>query len=360
MKSRFLSALVAGTLAVLLAGPVWAQEEYSFEGNELLVTNLVGEVTVRGHDGSRIVVRTNTGGDDAGVIRFEVKEGGRAEFHAVYPLEQSLSYHYPRRRGGHTEIRVENWRDESSFLEDVYSGIRGRSKIEVGGDVDRDALEAWADLEILVPSGVETRVVLAVGKLNAMDVQASVDLDTHSGPITAENIAGNTRIDTGSGSVDVIGVRGDLFVDTGSGSVDAADIEGDDINIDTGSGSVTVNRGRARHLEVDTGSGSVKTSEIYCQSATIDTGSGSVTLDLVEMGGGEYVIDTGSGGVTVNMPADASVSVIAETGSGGIDLDVPNAMLRRMSRDRVELEIGGGDARLEIDTGSGGITLRSR
>ena len=78
------------------------------------------------------------------------------------------------------------------------------------------------------------------------------------------------------------------------------------------------------------------------------------------MGGGDYVIDTGSGGVTVTMPADASVRIIAETGSGGIDLDIPNAMLRRMSRDEIALEIGGGDARLEIDTGSGGITLRSR
>ena len=60
------------------------------------------------------------------------------------------------------------------------------------------------------------------------------------------------------------------------------------------------------------------------------------------------------------LPADASVHVFAETGSGGINLDVPNAMLRRMSRDEIELEIGGGDARLEIDTGSGGITLRTR
>jgi DUF4097 and DUF4098 domain-containing protein YvlB len=80
----------------------------------------------------------------------------------------------------------------------------------------------------------------------------------------------------------------------------------------------------------------------------------------VRMGSGTYLIDTGSGGVTVNMPTDASVHVFAETGSGGIDLDVPNAMLRRMSRDEIELEIGGGDARLEIDTGSGGITLRTR
>jgi hypothetical protein len=360
MKFRYLSALVAGVLVVMAAAPAQAQQEYSFEGNELLVTNLVGEVTVRGHDGSRIIVRVQPGGDDADAITFEVKEGGRAEFHSVFPLDRATEIHYPRRRGGSSQFRLENWTDESSFLEDLYAGISGRERIEIGDDVGRGALEAWADLEVLVPRGVDTRVAIAVGEIKAMDVEAGLDLDTYSGSVTAENIGGDTRVDTGSGSVEVTGIRGDLWVDTGSGSVDAENIEGNDIRIDTGSGSVTVYSAAAASLEVDTGSGSVRTRDISCDRAKIDTGSGSVTLDLVRMGGGDYVVDTGSGSVTVNLPADASVHVIAETGSGGINLDVPNAMLRRMSRDEIELEIGGGDARLEIDTGSGGITLRTR
>lgn len=360
MKSRYLSALVAGVLVVVAAAPAQAQEEWSFEGDRLLVTNLVGEVTVRGHDGSRIIVRAQPGGDDADALNFQVKQDGQAEFHVVFPLSDFDEVHYPRRRGGSSQFRVESWTDESSFLEDLYSGISGRKRIKIGGDVGRGALEAWADLEILVPRGVDTRVAIVVGEIKAMNVEAGVDLDTHSGKVTAENIGGDTRIDTGSGSVDVTGVRGDLWVDTGSGSVEAANIEGDDIRIDTGSGSVTVDDAATASLEVDTGSGSVRANTVSCDRAKIDTGSGSVTLDLVRMGGGNYVIDTGSGGVTVNLPADASVHVVAETGSGGINLDVPNAMLRRMSRDKIELEIGGGDARLEIDTGSGGITLRTR
>jgi hypothetical protein len=360
MKSRCLSAFVAGAVLFLAAVPASAQQEWSFEGNKLLVTNLVGEVTVRGHDGSRIIVRAEPGGDDADFLTYEVQRGGDAEFHVVYPLGTATEYYYPRRRGGSTQFRLENWVDESSFLESLYSDISGRTRIEVGGDVGNDALEAWADLEILVPRGVETRVVIAVGEIKAMNVEADVDLDTHSGSVTAENIGGSTNIDTGSGSVEVTGVMGNLWVDTGSGRVEAANIEGDAIHIDTGSGGVSVDNARASSLEVDTGSGSVRTTNIACESSNIDTGSGSVELDLVEMGRGNYVIDTGSGSVTVNLPTDASVRIFAETGSGGINLDVPNAMLRRMSRDEVELEIGAGDARLEIDTGSGGITIRSR
>jgi hypothetical protein len=358
MNARFLSSLVAGALLVL-AGPALAQEEYSFEGDQLLVSNLIGNITVSGHDGSRIIVRARAEGDDAGVLDFQVKEGGRAEFHVVYPLDDELRYSYPRRGNGRTQINVGSWRDDSSFLEDLYGDLSSRDKVEVS-DGGR-GLEAWADLEILVPNGVSTRIRLAVGELEARDVHAPVDLDTYSGPVRAENIVGDTRIDTGSGSVVARSITGDLHIDTGSGKVEVADVQGDDILIDTGSGSVTVDGASGRSLKVDTGSGSVRTSDIDAEDTLIDTGSGSVTLDLVRMGEGRHVIDTGSGSVTVRLPSDASCRISADTGSGGINLDVPNATLRRMSRDHVELDIGGGSGgSLEIDTGSGSITIETR
>lgn len=353
----FVSVLLTAGLVGLAARSAPAQQEWTFEGNQLLVSNLAGNITVRGHDGSRIVVRARTGGDDAGILDFQVKQGGQAEFHVVYPLEQELDYSYPRRGSGRVQIRVENWRKASSFMEELYSGVRSRDEIEIR---DGRGAEAWADLEVLVPRGVPTHVLLAVGELEARDVEADVFLDTHSGPVRASNIHGETKVDTGSGSVVVSMIRGDLNIDTGSGRVEASDVEGDDILIDTGSGSVTLERAKGRSVKLDTGSGSVEASEIDAEDSLIDTGSGSVKLDLVRMGSGRHVIDTGSGGVSVYLPQDASCRIIADTGSGGIDLDIPNAMLTRMSRDHVELSIGGGDGRLEIDTGSGSINIRAR
>jgi hypothetical protein len=357
MKNRVLSALVAGALVVLAAGPAWAQQEWSFEGDRLLVTNLIGEITVRGHDGSRIVIRAEPGGSDAQLLDYQIKRGGEAEFHVVYPLGEETHLKAPAGYRGRTEFRLEGWVQQSSFLRDAYSDISDREKIRIGGGGD---LEAWVDLEILVPRGVASRIKVAVGEINASDVEAAVDLDTHSGRVTAKNISGDTRVDTGSGSVEVATIRGSLDVDTGSGSVEASDVEGEMLRVDTGSGRVTVEGARVSRLEIDTGSGSVRTSNIETDNAVVDTGSGSVTLDLAGMGSGRFVVDTGSGGVTVNLPADASVRIRAETGSGGIDLDVPNAMLRKMSRDSVELEIGGGQADMEIDTGSGGVKIRTR
>ncbi len=352
-----LGVLLAVGLAGLSATPASAQQEWSFEGDQVLVSNLVGDITVRGHDGSRIMVRARPGGDDADMLDFQVKQGGNAEFHVVYPLDRELEYNYPRRGGGRVQIRVESWRKVSSFMEDLYGGVSGRDEIAIR---DGRGSEAWADLEILVPRDVAVHVRLAVGELEAEDVEADIFLDTYSGPVRATNIRGATKIDTGSGSVAASMIRGDLNIDTGSGRVEASDVEGDDILIDTGSGSVTLEQAKGRSVKVDTGSGRIEASQIDADESVIDTGSGSVTLDLVRMGTGKHVVDTGSGSVTVYLPQDASCRISADTGSGGIELDVPNAMLTRMSRDHVELSVGGGDGHLEIDTGSGSIRIRTR
>ncbi len=358
MNSRALTALVTGALIALASQSGAAQEEFSFEGDELLVTNFVGEITVRGHDGSRIIVRARTGGDDGDMLDFQVKQNGSAEFHVIYPLGESTRFVYPRRRGGHSQFNLSSFTRESSLLDDIYSEFSSRKRIEIN-DGGR-GLEAWADLEILVPRGVASRVKVAVGEIRANDVEADLDLDTHSGSVEVENITGDTRVDTGSGQVTARRIRGSLDVDTGSGRVDVADVEGDEIRVDTGSGSVTVDGAKARRLEIDTGSGGVRTTNIDVGNSLIDTGSGSVTLDMVQLASGDHVIDTGSGSVTIKIPSDASVRIHAETGSGGINLDVPEAKLRRMSRDEIELEIGAGNASLRIDTGSGGVTIESR
>ena len=69
-------------------------------------------------------------------------------------------------------------------------------------------------------------------------------------------------------------------------------------------------------------------------------------------------IDTGSGRITLRLPADVSAEVEADTGSGGIELDLGEKILmREMSRDEVRFTLGNGDARIQLDTGSGRIRI---
>jgi DUF4097 and DUF4098 domain-containing protein YvlB len=109
---------------------------------------------------------------------------------------------------------------------------------------------------------------------------------------------------------------------------------------------------------VDTGSGSVTASRIRADGANIDTGSGSISLELESMGRGDYNLDTGSGRITLALPYDASADVEASSGNGGIDVDLDDGVrMRHEERDEVAFSIGGGDASVRLDTGSGGIRI---
>jgi hypothetical protein len=216
-------------------------------------------------------------------------------------------------------------------------------------------LEAWADLVIEVPSGITASVYIAAGEIDAQGVSANVRLDTGTGDVTARDISGALDVDSGSGGVTVQGVQGDLSVDTGSGSVRVSDVVGDIVELDTGSGGIVGTGLEAATVSVDTGSGTIELLRVSAPSVLVDTESGSVEIELmtdVDL----LEVDTGSGSVTVRAPADLGATVEIDTGSGGIDLDFP-LEVRSVRRDRVEGRLGDGAGTINIDTGSGSIRI---
>ena len=338
-----------------LAAPAQADFEasHSFSSDELVVRNLIGQVQVKGHDGSAFEVRVNVQGRDASRERVHIEEDGGG-LNVVFPVDENKHYVYPRLGSG-SKTTFSLSEGESGWLSSVLHGLLGSGRITVTGS--GRGLEIWADVEVRVPRGGELTVKHGVGGIHAEHVDGNLVLDISSGAVQVTEVNGGVNVDTGSGSVTVSEVMGTVLIDTGSGRVEVSRCEGDDINIDTGSGRVILEDVSGGHLNVDTGSGSVQASAIAADSATIDTGSGSVTLELDRMGSGDFEIDTGSGRITLSVPRNASASVHASTGSGGIDLDLEGVELRRKDRDEVSFTIGGGGARVTLDTGSGSIRI---
>ncbi len=339
-----LGGLVA--VAVLASGLV-AQESYEVSGRDVAIYNLAGEIEVVGGNASGVTVEVMRGGADASELSVEVGEvGGRETLRVVYPSDRVV---YERRGWrGNTELRV---RDDGTF------GGRGRGGDEVRVSSSGRGLEAWADLRITVPSGGEVAVYVAVGEIEASDVDSDLRLDTHSGSVTARGIRGDLLVDTGSGSVTVEDITGAVSVDTGSGGVEINDVSGGEVSVDTGSGGVTGYGITAGTVSVDTGSGSVELDQVGSADVYIDTGSGSVEVEITR-DIDRLEVDTGSGSVTVRMPSNAGATVEVETGSGGIDVDLP-LQIQSVRRDYLRGQIGDGDGRIVIDTGSGSIRLQS-
>ena len=296
--------------------------------------------------GSNFEIEITVGGADATTERVQIENNGN-EINVRFPLDESKSYVYPD-GPGRTTIHVE---DNVGWL----SRLLGKDAIKVSRS--GSGLEIWADAKVLVPHGKTLIVDHGVGQIVAHDVQGDMELATNSGGIEVDDVRGAVSIDTGSGSVTVADIDGDVLVDTGSGSVSVKDVRAKSVHVDTGSGSVRLEDVDTSMLYVDTGSGGVTAHGVGADELTIDTGSGSVTLELERMGQGSFEIDTGSGGINLTLPEDASVEVEADTGSGGVHLDLADLDLRRKDDDRAEFVIGGGRAKMRLDTGSGSIRV---
>lgn len=347
---------------VLLSLPALADEftrEFETDARELVLKNLVGHVTVAAARGDDYRVIVNVRGDDADErsIKVDLDDGRNAELVVAFPIDDHDTFIYPELGRSKTTIWQPDGDNEGGLLQKLWRGMGGE-KITIKGR--GRGFEAWADIEIQVPEGRETKVYLGAGVLEAENVDGDLVLDTHSGPVKVDGHRGALVCDTGSGSVKVSDIDGKLICDTGSGSVAIRNQRGGDLKADTGSGSVTIEGADTPDLLVDTGSGSVTCSGVKTDRARIDTGSGSVELELDRMGTGRFVIDTGSGGVNLVVPRDASATISVDTGSGGIRNRVDGAEVLHKERNEMKLRVGDGEARVTVDTGSGGVTIESR
>ncbi len=354
-------AAAAGLILLLAAGTALGDDvtrTFRFDGETLELADMIGAVEVTAATGDAFEVTVHVQGKDAAedVLQFAEEQGGDAKLAIRFPLDDHSRYVYPALGQGKTTI---HFRDEdsheTSWLKKVFGQFEGK-KITVSGD--GRGLELWADVTVAVPRGGSLTVRHGVGRIGADGVRGDLDLDTHTGGIMVTDLEGDLRADTGSGSVVVAGVRGDVLADTGSGGVGLTDVKGDKIHVDTGSGMVKVDKATCRDLYVDTGSGGVRARNIDTDQAKIDTGSGGVTLSLDRMGEGRFLVDTGSGSINFELPTDASATISADTGSGSIHADVAGARIVHKENSELQMVVGDGKARVTLDAGSGGITIR--
>lgn len=357
--SRLLPSLTA--LALLLPSSAAAQDQtLRLSGQSVAVYNLAGTVEITAGSGSDVAVTVRRRGADADRLdvrtgRIDTRRDSWGEVDAlrvIYPTERVFYEGPDRQRGwhGHTELRV---RDDGTFW--GRNDRRGGRRVEIGDRVD--GLDASADLAISVPPGKRILVALAVGVIGARNVDGDLYLDTGSGSITTSRTTGRLDLDTGSGSVTVDDADGPVRIDTGSGDVAARRVRGQELNVDTGSGNVEVEGVDASEIEVDTGSGEVRVMAARTGRVGVDTGSGDVTIETIA-GSASVKVDTGSGNVSISVPDDYSGSVHFDTSSGRLHTELPITILRK-DDDEIEGRIGeGGSARIEVDTGSGSITLR--
>jgi hypothetical protein len=360
------SALLPGLLLTIVA-PLWLSAQEVPAGRRLAITeraihlyNAVGRVTVRRGSGSTFAVTAHARGAEASRLRFAVdRAGDSVVFRTIYPdVDAIAAPEWLSTAGGNqgTTLRL---RRDGTFGGD---GGRGRwwsrergAEVEIG---TRDGLRGWAEIEVEVPEGRALAVHLAVGEADIEGVTADGFVDLWSARARARTIAGRWLFDTGSGDVEVRGARGQLRIDTGSGRGTVEGMRGDLLDIDTGSGDVDVTDVEVERFRFDTGSGDVQARNLRARRGVADTGSGDVDLDLAGAALDDLLIDTGSGRVSLRLPQAADARLTVDTGSGDVAVERAGGVFERRGERGVVLRFGDGRARIRIDTGSGGVTIR--
>jgi len=341
-----------------LALPVSMQaqqsERYTLQGDDVALYNLAGTVHLEPGEGD-VSVQVTRGGADA--ARLEVARGeidGRETLRIVYPGDR-IKYTADGRHSS-TQLRV---REDGTFGDldhDEHDHERHGSgdgrRVTIGSD---DGLDAHADLTVRVPRGRRVAVALAAGAVNIANVDGELVIDAASAPVTATAPKGRLDIAVGSGAVQVSDAEAELDVDTGSGSVDLSRVRGRSLSIDTGSGDVTGTGLECEELSIETGSGDIELTAVASPSLSLETGSGGVTAEL-RRDVASLSAETGSGDIAIRAPAALGATVEIETSSGDIETDFPLQVTRR-GRSHLAGTIGDGNGTIEMETGSGEISL---
>jgi hypothetical protein len=329
--------------------------------------NLAGNVTLAAGSGSEVRVSgtvhaaASTAGEAervAGLLTVTAEQlGDRWIVKAVYPLDESRKYCYPRRGEGEALPWILEWLDigSSNFKYD------GR-EVRVVSQPSSGALTLYADFRIELPAGVAVTVKNGIGVVGSSGVRGAQNLDISTGEITVHDGVGVLAADSGSGDIEVRSQKGNVAIDTGSGDVRLEGVTAERIVVDTGSGDVLL-QSVAGSLLVETGSGDIVGRSLRL-GATLaaESGSGDIRMSGDFSAVAKLDIDTGSGDVTLETSlgtAAPQVRMAIDTGSGEISVDLPSSRVTRSGRSDVVAELGTATGVASISTGSGDVTLRT-
>jgi DUF4097 and DUF4098 domain-containing protein YvlB len=218
----------------------------------------------------------------------------------------------------------------------------------------RSGLSARVHYTIVVPAETELRATSGSGDLRIRGLRGPARLNAGSGDIVAEAIGGDVEARCGSGDIELRKIAGRAIAQAGSGDLVLEEIGGE-ARTNTGSGDVLVVRPE-QGVRANTGSGTVGVREARGDLA-IRTSSGEIQVDGNPGRGAFWDLRSSSGDVRIDVPANASLTLVARARSSRVETDRALEVSER-SRRELRGRMGGGDARVVVESSSGHVVVR--
>jgi len=341
-------------LVVLVAVPVYADREYSYNEQDSFDAGKIGAIKIDMPGGEIELIKSSNDQieiDYKNVVFAESQEDADdINKDCVYKTEVVgdrliITIDLPRhthRRSVLKRLLSGDWDDEiNSYL---------RVKIPDGKDVEVKSSSAdievseltlnlyvWAsstDVRMRDTNG-EASFDLSSGDVDIIRHKGEVDIKGNSSDLDFEAIEGNIDIRTSSGDGSLNSVKGSISVYASSGDYKLYDIDGD--------------------LDIRTSSGDVYASGIS-GSVRAQSSSGDIRLKELTSTDGDFDVESSSGDVTLEVTDSFEGSVSLKSNSGSVNSRL-SGEIESLSESRLKGNVGNGSGRLRVSTVSGDIRI---
>lgn len=242
--------------------------------------------------------------------------------------------------GGEVVVRTWN-RNEMRVVADHSS--RETLDIRTSGSVVRVGVKSrWG-----TPRAVEYTITLpATMSVEVNGTYMDVDARGVRGTVQIETVQGDVYVEGGEGFVNAVSVQGDVDVRNARGRV----------RVETTNGEIRV-RNVIGEISAETVNGEVDLEMVDSRSVEAVTVNGDIRYDGTIHDSGRYYFNTHNGDISVSVPERANVTITVSTFSGDFESDFPVTITG--TKDKwFSFTLGGGSARLELESFGGSIRLR--
>ena len=271
----------------------------------------------------------------------EVKESGPASATGTVMIENISG-----------SIKVVGWDKNEISVEGTLTGDieelkfktdKKKSRIEVVYPKNKKNIEGEANLVINVPRACSLEVECISAFIEVSRVTGLVDVSSISGDVT---VTGECE------ELEAESISGDVFIEGGAPEIEVGSI----------SGKVKAS-GQFSEVDAQTVTGSIELAFEKFLSLNVESVAGDATVKGNLDGDGSFSLDLHSGDLTLTVPGDVSADFEIETFSGEID-NAFGQKSRKTSKytpgRELEFTVGGGDARVRINTFSGDVVIRKK
>lgn len=320
------------------------------------IENLAGRMRVRGGTGDKTVVTATIYAEtEALASRFRLENVGGAE-------SPVLRVRYPEGESS-VRYRAPNLHSDTGFLEGIFGSFEGTHdydgrRMRVRGSGGK---LLYADVDVEVARGeTEAQIRNLVGLLSASGLAGSITIQVDSADVRLDKLRGKVRVEGSSGDIQAQDVEGTWTSEFSSGDIVLDRFRGDTATFQTSSGDVRVRTMDVGRLDMRSSSGDFKIQDCDAGEISAHTGSGDVLFESRGRRLADARLTTGSGDVVLRLPRDASFEARANLSSGDMHVGFDDGTATTHHGEMVAYRRGSGGAKIEVETGSGNLSIDPR